>query len=64
VKLETWVLRLQIPSKWIELGFAAFGDQIGDTLSPLKSRRIKRVFLQGSQTAEFVDLIFAIVASL
>jgi hypothetical protein len=43
---------------------AAFGDQIGDSLSSLKPFRVKRVFPQGSQTAESVGLIITVLASL
>jgi hypothetical protein len=38
--------------------------EMGDSLSPLEAFRVKRVFPQGSQTAEFVDLIIAVFVSL
>jgi hypothetical protein len=56
--------RDQVPNNEQKRVIAAFGDQMGDSLSPLKAFRVKRGFPQGSQTAEFVDLIIAVFVSL
>jgi hypothetical protein len=48
----------------IRTGLATFGYKAADSLSPLELFRVKRVFPQGAQIAEFVDLIFAIFVSL